>query len=384
MLGSIFIGLSGMGAYSEGLRQISNNITNLNTTGFKSKSLVFRDLFGAAGANGSGQGVSLGSSRLDFRQGELRQTERDLDLAVDGSGMLVLLRNGVQYFTRTGSFEVNEEGLLVLAGGDYQLALLDSAGRPNPVSINANRNFPPAATTRISFADNLSSAATEFSLANLTVYNAEGASDSWSVRFERGAAAVPGEWTVIVTNGSGSELTRATLKFNNGIIDPATAEISVSDGPGGRNAILDFSRNVTSFSSGQVSTLRSGSIDGFASGQLVSVRVNAEGRLEAIYSNSQTRDLGAVAIAAFRNPGALQQRGSGLFESSDGEVATLLTSAQLSGGRVLSRRLEASNVDLSQQFGDLILVQRGYQASSQVVSVSNDMIQQLFGIRGQG
>ena len=61
-----------------------------------------------------------------------------------------------------------------------------------------------------------------------------------------------------------------------------------------------------------------------------------------------------------------------------------VTSAHEKVGRVLSNRLEAANVELSDQFGDLILVQRGFQASSQVVSVSNDMIQQLFGMRGQG
>ena len=53
-------------------------------------------------------------------------------------------------------------------------------------------------------------------------------------------------------------------------------------------------------------------------------------------------------------------------------------------GKVISRRLEASNVDLAKAFGELILIQRGFQASSQIISVSNDMIQQLFGIRGQG
>lgn len=53
-------------------------------------------------------------------------------------------------------------------------------------------------------------------------------------------------------------------------------------------------------------------------------------------------------------------------------------------GSILSRRLEASNVDLGAQFGDLILIQRGFQASSQIISITNDMIQQLFGIRGQG
>ena len=62
----------------------------------------------------------------------------------------------------------------------------------------------------------------------------------------------------------------------------------------------------------------------------------------------------------------------------------MLTSEDARAGTVLSRRLETSNVDLSKEFGDLILIQRGFQASSQIISVANDMIQQLFGIRGQG
>ena len=62
----------------------------------------------------------------------------------------------------------------------------------------------------------------------------------------------------------------------------------------------------------------------------------------------------------------------------------MLASGDVRVGKVQSRRLEASNVDLTLEFSDLILVQRGFQASSQIISVTNDMIQQLFGIRGQG
>ena len=76
--------------------------------------------------------------------------------------------------------------------------------------------------------------------------------------------------------------------------------------------------------------------------------------------------------------------GSGLFEATGRGQSRLLASGAEGLGKVLSRQLEASNVNLSQEFGDLILIQRGFQASSQVVSVANDMIQQLFGIRGQG
>jgi flagellar hook protein FlgE len=94
--------------------------------------------------------------------------------------------------------------------------------------------------------------------------------------------------------------------------------------------------------------------------------------------------LGAVAIADFRDPQQLERIGAGLFIDKGGANVRLLASGQDGVGKLLSRQIEASNVDLSQQFGDLILVQRGFQASSQVISISNDMIQQLFGIRGQG
>ncbi len=106
--------------------------------------------------------------------------------------------------------------------------------------------------------------------------------------------------------------------------------------------------------------------------------------VEIGYSNEQKKELGPVALADFRDPQALQQRSGGLFSDAGRAQRELLTSDDQRVGRVMSRRLEASNVDLAKQFGDLILIQRGFQASSQIISASNEMIQQLFGIRGQG
>ena len=112
--------------------------------------------------------------------------------------------------------------------------------------------------------------------------------------------------------------------------------------------------------------------------------VNTDGQLELGYSNSQKSQVGNVAIAEFRNPEALKQRSGGLFTSSGDSQRTIVQSGDPRVGKIQSRRLEASNVDLTTEFSDLILVQRGFQASSQIISVSNEMIQQLFGIRGQG
>lgn len=386
MFGSMFIGLSGMQAYSAGLRQISNNISNMNSVGFKGSEVHFTDVFGnlGSGRQGVGYGVTLNDSRLDLGQGELRQSDRDLDLAIDGDGFLVLLREADQYFARTGSFEVDRDGYVVLSGTDYRLSVLDESGNPTAVSINSVRSSEPAATTRVTFSDNLSIGADSFDLPDLTVYTPSGEAETWSVRFERDSAAANIEWEVIVTNSAGTEIGREVLRFIGGIIDTTTQELTFEDATTGLSVVFDFSTDVTSFSSGSVSSLRASDVDGYPLGDLISLTINDQGELEVGYSNEQTASLGSIAIATLRDPDALQQDGAGLFTATRANQMDIGSAQDTTNGSVLSRTLEASNVDLSEAFGDLILIQRGYQASSQVVSVSNDMIQQLFGLRGQG
>jgi flagellar hook protein FlgE len=118
--------------------------------------------------------------------------------------------------------------------------------------------------------------------------------------------------------------------------------------------------------------------------RLTTITTDEQGQIKLTYSNSKTELMGAVAIADFRDPQQLRRLSGGLFENNGNGPSRLIASGTEGVGRLLSKQTEASNVDLSQQFGDLILIQRGFQASSQVVSVTNDMIQQLFGIRGQG
>lgn len=393
MFGSIYVGLSGLNAYSRGLQQISNNVTNLNSAGFKGSTVTFSDLVSVNGNGGlsysgsdrsGGNGVNMGETKLDFRQGELRQSERDLDLAVDGSGFLILLNGDEVLYTRTGSFEVNKEGFIVLSGTDYRLATLDATGRPVSLSIDASRTSAPKPTTAITFADNLSSTATSFSLSDIRVYDKTGGEHVWQVKFSKPTGAAGGEWAVEVTDGKGTVIGTKTLKFNAGVVDPTTNKLLFENAASGLSVTLDFSGSVTSFSAGEVSTLRAAAVDGYKVGTITAVKVNEKGELEIGYSNEQKTQLGPVALADFRDPHALEQRSGGLFFDSGIAQRQLLTSEDAQVGRVVSRRLEASNVDLARQFGDLILIQRGFQASSQIISVSNDMIQQLFGIRGQG
>lgn len=391
MFGAIYVGLSGLKAYSDGIQRVSNNVSNLNSQGFKASSVTFsnvqaaRDFGGASLRNGSlgaGGGVDLAGAALEFKAGELRQTENDLDLAIDGTGLLVLLRGSDVRYARTGSFEVDKDGFVVLSGTEWRLGVLDSTGRAVPISIDASRTNPPVATTKVAFADNLSSTATTYTVNNLSVYDTSGTKHVWTATFTRTEST--SNWTVKVVDDKGVTIGEQTLSFVAGAPSTETAKLTFADSANGLSVLFDFSANVTSFSAGTVSTLRAASTDGHAVGSVTTIAVNEKGELELRYSNDEKKQLGAVAIAAFRDLQLLTQETAGLFSVQPEADVQLLPSDDPRVGKVLSRRLEASNVDLSREFGELILIQRGYQASSQIISVSNDMIQQLFGIRGQG
>lgn len=402
MLGSIYIGLSGLTAYSKGLQTISNNVTNLNTPGFKATSFNFADSFSYGGLGSSfsryvsgqqtGAGVRYGAEMIDFKQGDLRQSNGDLDLAIQGSGLLVLLNGERVYYTRTGQFTVDKNGFISDAATGYRLGVLNASGQAAGVSVDANRTNAPVATTRITFDGNLSSSATSaVNVADVAVYDSRGTKHVWKVSFEKVGATAPGEWNVTITDETGAVITNTTtppvLKFIGSSVDPTTTTLTIATTPLGADPLsvtLDFSGDVDSFSSGTLSTLRAASVDGRALGTLTSVTIEDTGELKLTYSNQQTELLGFVAIADVRDPQRLERIGAGLFRDKGGAGIRLLGSGQDGLGTLVSRQIEASNVDLSQQFGDLILVQRGFQASSQVISISNDMIQQLFGIRGQG
>jgi flagellar hook protein FlgE len=391
MFGAIYVGLTGLQAYSQGLQNVSNNVSNLNSIGFKTSNVSFsnlqstRDYGGVSlhdGAGDSGGGVNLNRPSLDMSAGELRQTDRDLDLAIDGTGLLVLMKDGEVRYTRTGSFVVDDEGYVTLSGTEWRLGMLDAAGRPTPLSIDPSRTNAPVKTETIVFADNLSSTATTYSINDVSVYDASGEKHVWQLAFAR--TENTSDWSITVTDESGTTIGEQTLRFANGSPTDETARLVFEDAGHGLSVELDFSSNVTSFSSGTLSTLRTSSVDGHAVGTITTISVNPEGELEIGYSNDEKLQLAPVAIAAFRDTQALVQESSGLFATTGKPTVEYLASSDPRVGLVKSRRLEASNVDLSREFGELILIQRGYQASSQIVSIANDMIQQLFAIRGQG
>lgn len=401
MLGAIYIGLSGMNAYSKGLQTISNNVANLNTLGFKATSVSFADVFNYGGggglsfssgpATGFGDGVRFGQSQVDFKQGDLRQSDGDLDLAIQGSGFLVLLDGDRTYYARTGQFVVDNDGFISEQNSKYHLAVLNSSNQAVALNLDAKRVSAPMVTTTVKFADNLSADVgsnsgagyTGYTVSNIAVYDANGGKQVWNATFKLVSAT---EWTVTVADQSGTIGTQ-TLKFIDGdTVDPTTAKLTftkTATGAPDLAVVLDFS-GALAHSSGTNNTLRAASVDGNGTGALTAVTIDENGQVKLTYSNGESDLQGFVALADFRDPQQLERIGNGLFQNKGQGQLRLLSSATDGVGKLVSKQVEASNVDLSQEFGDLILIQRGFQASSQVVSVSNDMIQELFGIRGRG
>jgi len=391
MLGAIYTGLSGMNAYSEGLMMISNDVANLNTLGYKGNFLSFNSRFSQGGsflgstAGSNGYGVSMGSKFIDFSQGQLQQTTNPLDLAIQGNGFLTLLNNGNTYYERTGNFFVDQDGFISDTQGNH-LAVLDANGQTSPFNITPFKTFPPSQTTTAKFSGNLNASATDPVTQAVKVFDASGAEHDWTVTFTKTTTdgGDNNNWTVTVTDSSGTQVGGSgTLSFDGTGTLTSGSQLEIKDDASGLDVTLDFSAGVTSFS-GPDSSIAATDVNGNAMGTLSGVVVTADGQIELAYSNGKTQLEGFVALANFQDAQQLQRLSGGLYRDPTGHSIQYHKSGADGVGTLQSGQVEASNVNLSSEFGELILIERGFQACSQIVSISNEMIQTLFGMRGQG
>ena len=395
MLDSIYVAMTGLHGYEEGLRVISNDTTNMNTPGFKGSALQFSDLFysnggleGQGGGQSSSQfgyGLNAVGTILNFQQGQLQNTGNDLDLAVDGQGLFVLkASDGSIHYTRDGQFKFDASGNLVSSATGEQVMGLDSSGSLTAISIATLKTNAAKATSTVTFSGNLSSTSSGQTVGSISVLDASGSAHTLSAKLAP-VSGKPGSWTVTVLDGT-TTVGSGTIAFINGQPDPANAAVSLNYTPSGQSPIpltLDFSKNVTSFDSGSQSTLAVASQDGFGAGALTKATFDNTGTLVLTYSNGQTSKGTRLALGRFSSPDAVQAVGNNEFKVVDGKSWETGAAGSEAFGTVRSGMVEISNVDLSQEFSNLVIMQRGYQASSQVVSTANDMLTELFAMRGK-
>ena len=396
MLESIYVGMTGLLGYSRGLRVIANNTANINTPGFKSSSLQFADMFytggNLAGGNASqnrdqvGFGLNTTGTAMSFKQGELRQTGNSLDMAVDGQGLFVLQdAEGKITYTRAGQFKFDDNGVLVSRANGEKVMGMDDSGTLTEISLAGQMLNQGRPTSRIKFAGNLSNTATQPFNGPVQVLDELGISHTLTLRISAVANA---------TNTVKAELLDGTIVLGSSNIvfsggskaTPETALMQVAYAPAGQQTMmltLDFSTDVSYFAQGNASDFKVASQDGVGPGSLSSTTFDGDGILRLAYSNGQTVKGAQLALARFDSPDAVAALGNNQFEMVNKNAWHYGKAGEGAFGSVRAGQIEISNVDLSQEFSDLVIMQRGYQASSQVISTANEMLQQLFSMKSK-
>lgn len=121
---------------------------------------------------------------------------------------------------------------------------------------------------------------------------------------------------------------------------------------------------------------------GWAAGSLDSVSIDTTGTIIGAFSNGQNRSLAQVAMATFNNPPGLTKTGNSLYQESNNSGAAQVSTANTGGaGKITASSLEMSNVDLSEEFSNMIITQRGFQANSKIITTSDEMIEILTNLK---
>lgn len=393
MLDSIYIGMSGLTSFSKGLSNISSNVANLNTTGFKGSELQFLDLFYqrqlssgyASNGNGhyQGSGVKAGESSVKFTQGDFRQTGNDLDAAITGNGFFIVKKDNKTFFTRAGQFEINDSGNLVTRDDGALVQGYSGASLKN-INISGSRSVPATATTQVRLSDTLSINDPTFNLSNVNIIDSLGKEHAVTISFVNNNATVAGQWTFTIKEDTTTLATGAINYSGSGVPVPGQEQFTFTFAPTGATSnqvTIDFS-NTNSLSASS-SSIKLSSQNGVKAGFLTKTALDNNGFLVLSYSNGQTRQFQQLALANVDNLSSLTPIGGNRFTQNDKAKLVISTAGNMGLGTLQVSGVELSNVDLAREFSELIVVQRGYQASSQVISAANEMIQQLGDIRGR-
>jgi len=267
-----------------------------------------------------------------------------------------------------------------------------------PFSLAPYRSIPGVATTSISFDGTLSTgdADRSHSIPGLSVYDRDGVLHTLSMTFtdqsDPQLSTADHAWSYNLRDDDGNRLATGVLRFG---VDgapaqdaaPAVLTLALPDGSS-QEIALNFGSagkfdGLTSFSLGSDSTAKVLDSDGMARGTLTETSFDADGAIRLEYSNGEDRTAGNLALAWFEYPQDLKAEGGNLWSMVGGPAPLIGTARSAMFGTVAGGQVEASNVDLTAQFSELIVTQRGYQASSQVVTTANEMMQQLFDMRGR-
>lgn len=385
MLRSLFSGISGLRSHQTMLDVTGNNIANVNTVGFKSSSVQFQDslsqlvrnsTFPRASAGGSnpaqvGLGVQTVAIRTNSSSGASQPTGVPTDLMIAGDGFFVVRSGAETLYTRNGGFSFDANGRLTSADGALvqgwtaQNGTVTTGQGLGNITLPVGAVAPAVATSTTTATGNLPSgtAVGGTIMRDIQVYGSDGTPSALQLTFTRTAAG----WDV--SDGVGAT---TSLAFVNGVQAGPSSIVS-----GG--ITVDLSA-VTGYA--EVSSLELSAQNGRSAGSLVSYALTDDGSLVGRFSNGESEVLARIALANFTNPGGLEKTGSSQYRPSANSGEPIIGQAGENGlGDIMSGVLEMSNVDLSQEFTNLIVAQRGFQANARIITTSDEVLQELTNLK---
>ena len=398
LLSSLYTGVSGLSANSEAMGIIGDNISNVNTVGFKSSKAVFSDLFSTVLANGSttrqlGRGSQLSGTLKEFSQGAFEASSNSLDMALDGSGFFVVNNGQGNQYTRAGQFRLNDNGLVqTVTGQTLQGQRVTNGIASSTVeSIDlAGVQSSPEATTSFTLGANLdsSSSATSTFTSPISIYNSVGTQVIASIQFTKVAAA--NSWTYNISTSEGTLTSGAsgTVSFDSSgnlsspTTDPSIViDYSASASPALTQTLSWDLVNSSGTTNGKLTGFAAASNnnslvqDGFSTGTLVGLTTDSTGIISGLFNNGQTDKLFQVTLGDFLAPTGLQRAGANLFsETADSGQVVLGTAGTGGFGGITGQSLELSNVDLAEQFVTMIQTQQAFQASARIITTADDLM----------
>jgi flagellar hook protein FlgE len=429
ILTAMYSSASGLNSTTDELSVVGDNISNSQTVGFKASRVDFADAMTQEMVGGGGEqglGVQTLSVQKLMSQGSFTTTNQDTDVAIQGNGMFVLKGSyggtSGTYYSRDGQFTIDKNGFLVNEEGlTVQGMQTDTTGNVSsgllgPLQVG-NASAPAKATDNITVRGNLDSTATpteanwdvtkakdtsNFST-SVVVYDSLGKPVQLDVYFCMDSV---GDWNYHAVTG-GQNLTGGTqdaptevatgeLKFdatgkltsntstlNNfnpiNATNPQGIAFNFGSGTDGGGTGLD---GITQYAASSAMSFVTQA--GFTSGSLSKLSIGSDGTITGGFTNGQTRVLGQLVLGNFAAPDKLERLGGSLYQETFASgPGTLGTPATADRGSVSAGALEQSNVDLAQEFIDMIAAQRSFEADSKTLTTADQLLSDLMMIHRQ-
>jgi flagellar hook protein FlgE len=408
-LTSFYTALTGLNNNSLAINIIGDNLANMNTTAFKAGKANFAELLaGLSGTSSNGNPIvyGLGSTMNGIThansQGTISYTAKSTDAAINGNGFFVVSMGGGQGYTRSGKFEFNREGGLVSADGYQLLGYMAANGQINstgdlvPIEVRKGQVLPAMATTSINIPGNLDPNSTSGSTSvqvvdslgvthNVTVsFTGSGTSWNWSATIPAvdtgGASDDPP-----VEIGNGSLVFDSTGNLTSPTDNPALSIAGLASGASDMSISLglrdgDGVALVTSFATGTSSFTPSQ--NGIAASILKEININSAGVIVGTSEGGGSIELAQLALADFPNIEGLQKYKGSTFVAFPSCGDPSIGAAGAGGrGTVVGSSLEQSNVDMAQEFVNLIVAQRAYQANSKIITTTDELYQDSLNLK---